>query len=71
MEETVIHEVVVNVRNQTGAFEAISREPWDGTPLADVTVSAEDIGGPVGQELRIDIQDEFGNVVDAINTESK
>ena len=61
--------VVTYVMNPaTDSWEAIETEPWDGTPLDDVEVSAEDIGGYSGQSLRIEILDDFGMVAEGIET---
>jgi hypothetical protein len=52
------YEITTSVRNQTGAWEVIDREPTDD-PDRDfdlAQVFAHDIGGEVGQPLLIELR---------------
>lgn len=65
------HTVTVSVRNQADAWEIIERENNpDEISLSDIEVYAEEIGGPVGQELLLELRDEDDRVVESIETQA-
>lgn len=59
--------ISTSVRNTAGAWEVIDTEPADPSTknLGGVEVSAQDIGGEVGQPLRVELWDDEG-IIDVV-----
>jgi hypothetical protein len=59
--------ISTSVRNTTGAWEVIDTEPADPgmKNLDGFQVSAHDIGGKVGQPLRVELWDDEG-IIDVV-----
>ncbi len=55
--------ITTSVRNTTGAWEIIERESGTVDDLATADISAQDIGGEVGQELLIELRNADDQVI--------
>jgi len=61
--------ITTSVRNNSGAWEVIDREP--GTSLDSVEVFAHDIGGEPGVPVLVELRDDEDNVIAAVETETR
>ncbi|MGH4009401.1 MAG: hypothetical protein ACRDTH_14830 [Pseudonocardiaceae bacterium] len=60
--------ITTSVRNESGSWEVIDREP--GTSLDGAYVAARDIGGEIGQPLLIELRDEDDSVLESVEIQA-